>query len=323
MKAAGQLAPVTQRRIFVVCPGGLVTGGPELLHQLVHALREEGRDATIVYHPFRDGWQTPAAYERYGCPVAAQVPDADDCAVVVPEVLTRELYRLKRTRHVVWWLSVDYYLGVRNSIDGWIKALRRPFTSDIPAPESAVHLFQSAYARDFVRARFGVPGFMLSDYIAPDYREPPGAIARRDAVAFNPKKGIEYTRRLMRRCPDIEFVPLQGMTRRAMRDALDASKVYIDFGTHPGKDRIPREAALRGAVVLVARRGAAAHAEDVPIPDADKISLGRRAIPQLEERIRAVFAAYEPRRQAQDGYRAAIANEPALFREQVRAAFCA
>lgn len=56
------------------------------------------------------------------------------------------------------------------------------------------------------------------------------------------------------------------------RDAfcMSKSKVYIDFGNHPGKDRIPREAAISGCIVITGKRGAAAFAEDVCIPETYK-----------------------------------------------------
>ena len=44
------------------------------------------------------------------------------------------------------------------------------------------------------------------------------------------------------------------------------SRQYIDFGPHPGMDRLPREAALAGCVVITNREGAANFDEDVPLP---------------------------------------------------------
>ncbi len=54
---------------------------------------------------------------------------------------------------------------------------------------------------------------------------------------------------------------------------------YIDFGPHPGMDRLPREAALAGCVVITNREGAANFDNDVGLPpefkfahfDVDKI----------------------------------------------------
>ena len=36
-------------QIYVYCPAGLVTGGAELLHQLVSILNDNGKNAYIVY----------------------------------------------------------------------------------------------------------------------------------------------------------------------------------------------------------------------------------------------------------------------------------
>ena len=47
--------------------------------------------------------------------------------------------------------------------------------------------------------------------------------------------------------------------------------IYIDFGEHPGKDRIPREAALRNLIVITNRNGAAVNNIDVPIDNMFKI----------------------------------------------------
>lgn len=308
-------------KIYVVCPGGAITGGPELLHQLVHTLRQEGREAFISYYPFLHRWTTPEPYRRYECPVAASIPDNSDVAVLVPETLTRLLFRFRLARHVIWWLSVDHYLGVRDSVGGWVRRLRRPFFTDIPSPRSTTHLFQSAYARNFVQAQFNVCGAMLSDYISPDFLEPIALRERRNLVAFNPRKGFSFIQHLMRTAPDLECVPLQGMTRLQMRDKLDMCKVYVDFGPHPGKDRIPREAALRGLVTLFARRGSATNAEDVPVDEWYKIALGPDAIKQLEGRVRSVFMNYPYHRDAQESYREAIRCEAELFRAQVRRVF--
>jgi hypothetical protein len=312
---------IPHRRIFVICPGALVTGGPELLHQLVHALVSRGRDAAICYTPVGVPQETPAAYRRYACPVVDRIPDEDDCAIIVPEIFTPLLAPFHRARHVVWWLSVDNYRGRIGTGAGWKVWLRRLFVSDIPNPTGTVHLFQSAYAREFVRRRFRSEGLMLSDYLASDFFEPLTAAQRRDAVAFNPSKGYAFTRALMRACPEIEFVRLQGLSRAEVRAALETCKVYIDFGAHPGKDRIPREAAMRGAVVVVGRQGSAHNDQDVQISARYKVEPGRHAVPTARTLIHDVFSAYGAHFVAQEPYREAIAAEPAVFMEQVRTVF--
>ena len=69
----------------------------------------------------------------------------------------------------------------------------------------------------------------------------------------------------------IEFVRLENMRPDQVRDALMTSSVYMDFGHHPGRDRIPREAAVCGCCVVTGRKGSAANDADVPIGSIYKI----------------------------------------------------
>lgn len=62
------------------------------------------------------------------------------------------------------------------------------------------------------------------------------------------------------------------MTTQQIIKILDESMVYIDFGNHPGKDRIPREAALRNCIVMTNKSGSAANDIDIPIPAEYKFS---------------------------------------------------
>jgi hypothetical protein len=304
-------AAVGDAAIYVICPAKVVTGGPELLHQFVNVLRSEGREAYIAYTPLGKRWETPPPYQRYACPVVTEIPDDANTVVVAPETFTRELYRFRRARHVIWWMSVNNY----------DRGLRRFVLTDIPDPSTALHLFQCAYAREFVRDRFGMEGWMLSDYLAMEYFESFGMGARRNAVAFNPSKGYTFTKKLVAACPGIDFVRLEKMTRTEMRDTLDSCKVYVDFGEHPGKDRIPREAAIRGAVIIVGLKGSARFDEDVPLAPRYKIEPGPDAVGRVRELLLEVLANYEQHHAAQEQYRARIAGEKALFREQLRAIF--
>ena len=81
------------------------------------------------------------------------------------------------------------------------------------------------------------------------------------------------------------------MSRAEVREALCKVKVYADFGSHPGRDRMPREAALCGACVLTNRRGSANFAEDVPLPTLYKLDQDDPAFAQNVGRtIRGILA---------------------------------
>ena len=63
----------------------------------------------------------------------------------------------------------------------------------------------------------------------------------------------------------IRFMPIREMTKAQARGPLLATRSFIDFRHHPGKDRVPHEAAIAGAVVLYAA-GAENHSLDHPLP---------------------------------------------------------
>lgn len=94
-------------------------------------------------------------------------------------------------------------------------------------------------------------------------------------VVYNPAKGIHYTNEITRRAAGktLQLVPIgKGpngqvrMTANEVSHLLCRAKVYIDFGPHPGMDRLPREAALAGCIVITNREGAAGYDVDVPLP---------------------------------------------------------
>lgn len=97
--------------------------------------------------------------------------------------------------------------------------------------------------------------------------------------------------------------------------------VYIDFGHHPGKDRIPREAAMRKCVVIASTFGSCGNNVDVPLLSEFKIDAVDSNIQAISDKIRFVFENYESQLHKQDFYRQTILNEHALFQNQVKTTF--
>jgi hypothetical protein len=174
------------------------------------------------------------------------------------------------------------------------------------------------------------PTAKLSDYLADEYVQAIGRPSRRqrdNLLVYNPAKGRRQTQLILRALahssgPRTQMIPLVGMTREQVRDVLGRAKVYIDFGGHPGKDRIPREAAAMGACVIVNRRGSAGNSVDIPIPNEFKIDDRRRGFEMLVvERIKTLMTDFDRHTRSFDAYRQAIAREPASFAEDVRTLF--
>lgn len=314
------------KKVFVVAPGATVSGGPEVLHQLVHELRSVGVDASISYMPADRVFEKPVAYAAYDAPQSA-IEDCPGNLVVVPETLFELTRKIRAAQCAVWWLSVDYYLprlhdGVWRDYWRMLKCRllgRRPWR--LSSLRGMLHFTQSEYARAFL-ARSGVAAHMLSDYLGGDHFAHQVAHRRRDRILFNPRKGFKTTERLIAANPDLEFLPLQGMSPAVVAQALRESKLYIDFGFHPGKDRMPREAALAGCCVIVGKRGSAAYAGDVNIPDRYKLDEDADGfLPTFRSTALSIFNAFDEHDRDFDAYRCDIRAEHEIFRRQVREIF--
>ena len=103
-------------KIYVACPANSATGGPELLHQLVHELVNLGFDAYMYYyrrtvnkHPIHE------AYIGYNNKFANIIEDTQNNILVVPETNTELIYEYNSIQKVIWWLSVDNHFGILNS----------------------------------------------------------------------------------------------------------------------------------------------------------------------------------------------------------------
>jgi hypothetical protein len=304
-----------------------VTGGPELLHQLVAALKADGIAADMVYLPFDQNFEVPPPYRRY-VPTAAHPSEiVPGSTIVIPEVMSREVSRFPGCRKIFWWLSVDNFIG---SITYTRKRYLLPSRLLLAEAERRLrkhvdlHLYQSHYARLHLLDRGLGPSDELGDYLAADYLDhirAPLKTMREDIVAFNPVKGRAQSSAVFAELETISGgrirpVPIVNMDRSQVVDLLSQAKVYIDFGNHPGKDRIPREAAALGACVVTNRRGSAENDVDVPVPARYKIDDRDPGFARTgAELIQTICGDYDHHRTAFDAYRRMIADEPRVFVE--------
>ena len=124
----------------------------------------------------------------------------------------------------------------------------------------------------------------------------------------------------MNLAPNIDWRPIENMTPAQVQELLALAKVYIDFGNHPGKDRIPREAAVSGCVVITNKKGAAANDVDINIPDEFKFD-EQSKFSEVIKKIRAVFDDFEAAHAKQAEYRARILDDKNRFDREVEELF--
>ncbi|MFV2058492.1 MAG: hypothetical protein ACC707_18665 [Thiohalomonadales bacterium] len=319
------------RKVVVVCPGGGTTGGIELLHQLVDSLTNCNCSTVICYYPFYKNHKIPNDYQKYRCaPIKYGEVDRENDVIILPEIYTYLVTRFRKAKVYVWWMSVDNYVN-SSACKFAIKNMFLPWRyEDISSPKShkrfAGHLYQSEYARQFLLNHGINIIHPLGDYVNEEYALRGRGVdcsKKKDIVVYNPNKGVERTYKLLPLLKNIDAVPIVGMARSQVIALLASAKLYIDFGDHPGKDRMPREAAVMGCCVITNRKGSASNSVDIPIGDKYKLDdecedFETRAANVIHE----VIGNYAEHTQYFDVYRSLIAKEKKMFDKHVSELKC-
>lgn len=309
-------------RVYLVSPANHATGGTELLHQFSKCLTDNGIENYMIY-PDTNGilCPTPPTFKKYGVKYVSQYVDAPDSILVLAETQIHLVNDCQKGTAMIWWLSVDNYLDAYQ-----VQITESNFDIfGLKERQNLVHFVQSYYARDFVNSYINTENcYFLMDYINDDIVN--WALAHKDSYErqniclYNPKKGYEALEPVIAACrKDIIWLPLIRMTPTEMADTMCKGKLYVDFGAHPGKDRIPREAATCGCCVLTNRKGSAAYDNDVNIPEQYKIE-DPTNINSVLEKIYDLVDNYDDRIKEYAPYREKILKEKDDFMNDMHTA---
>lgn len=327
------------KKVYVLCPIGLKTGGPELLHQLVYQINTifGSNSAIIVY--LGDGKKTKpvSEYQKYihnKWITINEINDSADNVVVFPETSLSLYNNWINIKKYIWWLSVDNFLltssfkynfknfGPLHTCVHWLKGNIKNYSKIIR--DADLNLCQSYYAENYLKMQ-GISQrkiVYLSDYINDLYvKDSKKAlnISKKNIVLYNPKKGYKFTKKIISKSKskNWKWIPLIGLKNSEVKKYLEISKVYIDFGNHPGKDRFPREAAISGCCVITDKRGAARYYNDIPIADEYKFNDTERYIPQIISKIKYCIDHYDVAVKDFDKYRSFIKSEKNDFKNEI------
>lgn len=315
-------------RVVLLCPH-VVTGGPEAIHQLSDAILGFGGEVLVAYYGNQVGLSventvincafsgnpTPQPYRDYRAMVAARIPLTERSLVLYPESVLGWASASRPFNVGIWWVSVD------NAI---VKAPQLAYESHRNAFLSRtdlIHYFQSEYAHDFLNKGGARRVYPLADYINQRFLNTQKSSARDQAITYFPRKGGALASVFFDSHPDLIRLPIENMPADAVQDTLRKSQIYIDFGHHPGKDRVPREAALSGNIVFLHERGAAAFHLDHPLDRFFLFTSADVSNGSLYERVKKVTE--EPDRffAAQSLYHSRLVIEREEFHTQVKMNF--
>jgi hypothetical protein len=294
------------KKIIIPCPY-FETGGPEALHQLCDAINNLGGNAYIYYNERNN--QVHPAYQNYNIKLIDNIEDKEDHVMVIPEGNSQILKEFKNAELYFWWLSVDY-----NNFNQYGNEF-----SDIKIN----HLAQSYYALNHLIQNKALKYLPLFDYINEIFiKESNQEVPKQDIICFNPRKNVnlQLINEIALNIPNAKFIPLTNMSKNELINTLKSSKIYLDFGIHPGKDRPPREAALMNNIIISSCNGSAAFYSDIPI-DPSKYKLDTYDSQKIINEIRNNLMNYESNIKDFNLYKNVIKNQKQEFINQANQIF--
>lgn len=314
------------KKILIVCPAGAISGGPEALHQLASHMNSLGLKAYMCYLPFTHKSLTPQSYERY-MTQTSPYEDSRDNLIIFPEVFPMLALNVKYAQVGLWWLSLDNFLERRyvSSFYDKIRYFKRVIQGRRPwggaqALKKLLHFSQTEHSSLYLRS-FGIEPTPLIDSINEDFltkRYLDRIEEKQDLILYNPTKGWKVTYKIIEAFPNWKFEPIKGLDRDQLTEKLFQAKLYIDFGHHPGRDRLPREAAMHGCCIISGKLGSASNDIDLPIPSQYKIdSNSPRFIKRFEEITSQILENFPSHYAQFNSYREWLMEEPQIFRKQI------
>ncbi|NDC77220.1 MAG: hypothetical protein EBZ67_05030 [Chitinophagia bacterium] len=107
------------------------------------------------------------------------------------------------------------------------------------------------------------------------------------------------------------------MSPEEVMEKMKQAKIYIDFGSHPGRDRFPREAAFCGCCIITGNKGSAENDFDIMIPSKYKFKQNSCDLKDIKKMIQEIFDNFIDHYPKFETYRNIISNEKKTFEHEL------
>jgi hypothetical protein len=268
-----------------------------------------GNEVEFIYEPLTHNLVLQE-YAYYDPIPAKSTALSDRTLVILPEIFP-ELHKMFAPAVTAyWWLGWDaaFRPGSRLTDLG--------FQSTFFARPDLWHIAQTFRVHVLLREKGARRIVDVVDYVDPRFT---GTKPNRHnvvfRVAYNPKRigAADLANRFFDDNTDIPACPIIGMSREEVHETLRQTMIYVEFGNNPGSDRLPREAASVGCIVLAKNAGGSSYFEDMPIDAEFKFSEQDVRSGRLAQLIRTIAGDPAPYFEAQEFYRSCLR----LQREQM------
>ena len=344
-------------KVYILAPAKTFTGGPECLHQLAFYINKIFKVKTLMYY-LPNEIQNPVHknFKHYNVEYADFIEDQKDNILIMPEHYNYLTVGLKYSniKKIIWWLSIDNYYGFRfkyrnkklvrsllkipyNLISIFNKVTNFYFgiftyhdylkmiykysnlNKQKEITQASIHLIQSFYAYDYLKDKVKNL-FFLFDFQNKKLLEKTKNKMKKENLICYSNKSNEFIQ-LLKKSSSSKFIELKGFTSKQMIQVFKKSKIYIDFGYHPGKDKMPREAVLFNNCIITNYKGSAKNNFDIPINKNFKFKQRYNDLNKINLLINSMFKNYKKEIIRFKNYKKKVLNEEKEFKNQLQKIF--
>lgn len=324
-------------KIYIFCPAGYATGGPEALHQLGAKLMHMDFNVFMYYYATPDSVDiVHKNYEKYTVPVAGSIENSAPNIIILPETHLLPIFDngYKKVRKVIWWLSVVNYYITQNNLTQSLQYKKyfklKNYLGKYPTASfgrlkrrmDVQHISHSYYSQVHLLENGIKPVGRISDYMNSAFFDMVDEAApKENLVIYNPIKNDDFLDKIITLTPTIKWVPIKNMTPAEVAALMNRAKLYVDFGFHPGKERMPREACIMRCCLIIGKTGSAAYQQDMPIPEQYRFDKEDAQIPEIIDRINECLNNYHELIKDFAPYRQVLYTEERQFEQDIQKVF--
>lgn len=341
---------------YILSPSNFSSGGPKHMHQLGAELRNLGKNVFMYYYPNNIKDPVHENLKTYNVPFTRNIEDLDKNILVVAEVNDQILVskKYKNIQKVLFWQSLDHFFitHYQQNFSKYIKSLIKipfhiinkfnqitqnhfgnlslakylkiiylnfPFYNLVKKKDFKLNLAQSYYQNKMLSLK-NVKSHYLNDFIRNEFFQAAKNVSLKDKqniICYNPVKSSSFMNKIIDSNPNIKFVPLYNYTIKEIIKILSKSKIYIDFGYHPGVDGLPREAAILKNCIITNREGSALYPEAVPINEQYKFDEKKKNLTKIKFKINTIFKNFEDELKNFNAYVDILEKEEKVFKSRV------
>ena len=298
----------------------------------------------MVYLPLNIDKPVHKNYHHFNLEHEIFIEDNEENILIIPEqfIFLKHSLQYKNIKKIIWWLSLDNYYGFkfRDNYNKYLRSLIKiPYnfislinkianyrfgilgfydylkffysffnlSKQAEIKQAYAHFTQSYYVHNFLRNKLNNIFFFMIIRVKKILNAKVNIKSKKNIICYSHKSNQFI--KLLKNNIKIKFIELKNLTSNQILNILKKTKIYLDFGYHPGKDKMPREAAVLYNCIITNFKGSAYNKIDIPISKEFKFVENHRNIKKINLLILKILNNHQKYLKKFNKYRSQVLKE--------------